>query len=198
MRRIIFCVIGLSLFAGSAAWAAAEDDDKNVRSSEKSSPSADKKPKETAKPLTDAGTNTGSNLGTNPGKPVAANPEVASELKELRQLVQEQAERLRGLQQRLAEVEGEVAAGKPGSTNAAATATDAVPPAALAESAASGELLAGAQPGVTQPAAAQPAAPQREEKRGKKNHCLCILQSERHILTPAAFWFPPPFTPRRT
>jgi hypothetical protein len=51
--------------------------------------------------------------------------------------VQEQAEKLHGLQQRLADVEGELAAGKSASTDAASYATSAVQPATPAESAAS-------------------------------------------------------------
>ncbi|MCU1242870.1 MAG: hypothetical protein JWO71_3596 [Candidatus Acidoferrum typicum] len=165
MRGIIFWVMAISLFSGSSARAAAGDDDKNARSSEKSSPTGDKKPSETAKPGTDPGRNPGGNLGTNPGKPAAANPEVASELKELRQLVQEQAERLRGLQQRLADVEGEVAAGKPGAASAAASATDAVQPATpTASTTASGEGLAVAQPEVPQPAAQETDHKEREKK----------------------------------
>ncbi|MGB4785013.1 MAG: hypothetical protein WAQ77_09860, partial [Candidatus Acidiferrum sp.] len=58
-------------------------------------------------------------------------------MKQLRQLVQEQAEQLRGLQQRLADVEGEVAVGKSASTDGAASATSAVQPATPADSAAS-------------------------------------------------------------
>ncbi len=121
MRRFILCLIAVSLSAGGRAWAAGGDDDKdkNVRSSDNSSPSGSKKPSETAK----AGTDPGGDGRIGAGKPSAANPEVASELKELRQLVQEQAERLRGLQQRLAEVEGEVAAGKPESTRTEVSAT---------------------------------------------------------------------------
>src|SRR5258708_28538762 len=115
MRGIISCVIAVSLFAGSPAWAAAGDDDKDARSNEKSSASAEKKPSETSNP--------GSNPGTNPGKkPAAANPAIESEVRQLRQLVQEQAEQLRGLQQRLADVEGEVAAGKSATTNPAPSA----------------------------------------------------------------------------
>src|SRR5882762_10750747 len=122
MRRFILCLIAVSLSAGGRAWAAGGDDDKdkNVRSSDNSSPSGSKKPSETAK----AGTDPGGDGRIGAGKPSAANPEVASELKELRQLVQEQADRLLGLQQRLAEVEGEVAAGK-ATTNTASSATAA-------------------------------------------------------------------------
>src|SRR5258707_5734898 len=49
MRGIISCVIAVSLFAGSSAWAAAGDDDKDARSNEKSSSSAESKPSETAR-----------------------------------------------------------------------------------------------------------------------------------------------------
>jgi hypothetical protein len=149
MRGIISCVIAVSLFAGSSAWAAAGDDDKDARSNEKSSSSAESKPSETAKP------------GSNPGKPAAANPAIESEVRQLRQLVQEQAERLRGLQQRLADVEGEVAAGKSATTNAASSATGAAEqPTTPAESAGST-----AQP----PAEPSPAATQEEDKnQGKK------------------------------
>jgi len=149
MRGIISCVIAVSLFAGSSAWAVAGDDDKDARSNEKSSSSAESKPSETAKP------------GSNPGKPAAANPAIESEVRQLRQLVQEQAERLRGLQQRLADVEGEVAAGKSATTNAASSATGAAEqPTTPAESAGST-----AQP----PAEPSPAATQEEDKnQGKK------------------------------
>jgi hypothetical protein len=84
-------------------------------------------------------------------------------------------------------VEGEVAAGKQGSANAAASATDAVPPGTRAESAASGELLAGAQPGVTQPAAAQPAAPQRDEKEREKKPSPLYFEIGRAHFTPGGF-----------
>ena len=105
MRRIIMCLIAASLFAGSSAWAAAGDDDKDARSGEKSRASAEKKATETPKP------------GANPGKPATANTALESEVQQLKQLVQEQADRLRGLQQRLADVEGEVAGGKPAATS---------------------------------------------------------------------------------
>ncbi len=160
MRRFILCLIAVSLSAGGRAWAAGGDDDKdkNVRSSDNSSPSGSKKPSETAK----AGTDPGGDGRIGAGKPSAANPEVASELKELRQLVQEQAERLRGLQQRLAEVEGEVAAGKPESTRTEVSATQ---PATPTESAtASGEGLAVAQPGAPQPAGQESEHKEREKK----------------------------------
>jgi len=171
MRGIIFCVIAVSLFTGSSVWAAAGDDDKNARSSEKSSSSGDKKPGETAKP------------GTNPGKPAVADPALASELKDLRQLVQEQAERLRGLQQRLAAVEGEVTASKPESTSAEASATDAAQPATPTESAtASGEGLAVAQPGVPQPAAAQ-----RDDKEREKKPSPLYFEIGRAKFTPGGF-----------
>ena len=149
MRGIISCVIAVSLFAGGSAWAAAGDDDKDARSNEKSNASAEKKPSERANP------------GSNPGKPAAANPAIKSEVQQLKQLVQEQAERLRGLQQRLADVEGKVAAGKPATANAASSATGAAEqPTTPAESAGST-----AQP----PAEPSPAATQEEDKgQGKK------------------------------
>ena len=120
MRAIILCLTAVSLFACNPSWAAGGDD-RNERSNEKSSPAAEKKSSETAKP----------------GKPATPNPAIESELQELRQLVQEQAEKLHGLQQRLADVEGELAAGKSASTDAASYATSAVQPATPAESAAS-------------------------------------------------------------
>ena len=102
---------------------------------------------------------------TSPGKTAAAKPELASELKELRSLVQEQAERLHGLQQRLAEVEAEVAASKPDSASRAASATDAAQPAIPAESAtASSDPPAMVRPGETQTAATQGDDKQRERK----------------------------------
>jgi hypothetical protein len=188
MRGIIFWVVALSLFSGSSAWAAAGDDDKNARSHEKSSTSGDKTASETAKPGTGPGNNPGGESGTNPGKPATAKPEVVSELKELRQLVQEQAERLRGLQQRLAEVEGEVAAGKPGSASAA-SARDAAPPAMRADSArASGELLAEAQPAVTQPGVPQqPAETQRDDKEREKKPSPLYFEIGRAKFTPGGF-----------
>src|SRR5882724_9335648 len=121
MRAIIPCLMAVSLFTCNPAGAAAGEDDRNERSNEKSSPAPEKKPSETAKS----------------GTPAAPNPAIESELQQLRQLVQEQAERLHGLQQRLADVEGAVAAGKSASTDGAASATSAVQPATRAESAAS-------------------------------------------------------------
>jgi len=172
MRGIIFCAIAVSLFTGNAARAVSRDDDKNTRSSEKSSP-ADKKPGEATKTRTDPN----GNPGTDSGKSATANPEVASELKELRQLVQEQAERLRGLQQRLAEVEGEVAGGKPASSGAEASA-DASQPAAATESAsASNEGLAGAQP----------AAPQSEHKEREKKPTPLYFEIGGAKFTPGGF-----------
>ena len=120
MRAIIPCLMAVSLFACNPSWAAGEDD-RNEPSNEKSSPAAEKKSSETAKP----------------GTPAAPNPAIESELQQLRQLVQEQAERLHGLQQRLADVEGELAAGKSAPTSAASSATSAVQPAPPSESAAS-------------------------------------------------------------
>ena len=121
MRGIIFCLIAVSLLASNPAWAAAGEDDRSERSNEKNSPAPEKKPSETAKS----------------GTPAAPNPAIESELQQLRQLVQEQAERIHGLQQRLANVEGAVAAGKSVSTDGASPATSAVQPATPAESAAS-------------------------------------------------------------
>jgi Ni/Co efflux regulator RcnB len=72
MRRIILCLIAASLFAGSSAWAAAGDDDKDAGSREKSRASAEKKATETPKP--------GTNPGTNPGKPATANTALESEV----------------------------------------------------------------------------------------------------------------------
>ena len=76
MRRIILCLIAASLFAGSSAWAAAGDDDKDARSREKSRASAEKKATETPKP--------GTNPGTNPGKPATANTALESEVQQLK------------------------------------------------------------------------------------------------------------------
>ena len=121
MRGIISCLIAISLFACNPAWGAAGEDDRDDRSNEKSSPSPEKRPSEAAKS----------------GTPAAQNPAIESELQQLRQLVQEQAERLHGLQQRLADVEGEVAAGKSAPTNAASSPTSAMQPATPPESAAS-------------------------------------------------------------
>jgi hypothetical protein len=87
--------------------------------------------------------------------------------------VQEQAERLRGLQQRLTEVEGEVAAGKPASTNAASSATAAAQPATSAEAVAS---------------SAQPSAARQEDDKdqGKKPSPL-YFEIGRAKFTPGGF-----------
>src|SRR5260370_11691046 len=122
MRGMPFSLLAVSLLAGSSAWATGANDDKDARSSEKSSPSPEKKPSETSR------------HGANPGTPPAANAALESEVQQLRQLVQEQAERLRGLQQRLTDVEGEIAVGKPASTSTAPSATATVQPATSAES----------------------------------------------------------------
>jgi hypothetical protein len=129
MRKVILCLMAVTFFAGSFAWAGG-DDDKGARSGEKtSSRSPGTKPSESAKPEI----------------PAAPNPALESELQQLRQLVQEQAEQLRGLQHRLADVEGEVTAGKSVSTSAAPSATAPVQPATPAESAASSAQLPAAR-----------------------------------------------------
>src|ERR1700675_3822912 len=112
MRGIISCLIAVSLFACNPASAAAREDDRNERSNENNSPAPEKKPSEAAKS----------------GTPAAPNPAIESELQQLRQLVQEQAERLHGLQQRLADGEGEVAAGKSAPTSAAPSPTPGMQP----------------------------------------------------------------------
>jgi hypothetical protein len=160
MRAILLCLLAVSFSAGSPAQAAAGDDDKNARSAEKGNASAEKLSKAKAE------TDSGSNPGTNSGKPAAANPAIESEVQQLRQLVQEQAERLRGLQQRLADVEGEIAASKPGSGSALASATDAQPAASAESATASVRPPAVIQPqsGVGQPAATQGEGKEREKK----------------------------------
>jgi TolA-binding protein len=190
MRRIILCLIVASLFAGSSAWAAAGDDDKNAKSNEKSRTSTEKKATEAPKP--------GANPGSNPGEPATANPALQSEVQQLKQLVQEQADRLRGLQQRLAEVESEVA-GKPSTTNTAASvtaagitaadattvgatnegATGAGQPAALTESAGS----------TAQPAAAPSRAATQEEnnKHQEKKPSPLYFEIGRAHFTPGGF-----------
>jgi hypothetical protein len=175
MRKIILCLMAVSLFASSSARAGAGDDDKNPPPREKSSPSGDKKPSDAAK--------AGTVPASNPARPAAANPAIASELQELRQLVQEQAERLRGLQQRLADVEGEVAATKPASASVAASATEAAQPAASAESAAA----SGEPPTAAQPAAPQPAAQQREDKEREKKPSPLYFEIGRAKFTPGGF-----------
>src|SRR5258708_13028588 len=106
MRGIISYVIAASLFAaGSSAWAAAGDDDKYSRPSEKTSALSGKKPSETGDPAT----NSGSNLG-NPGKPAPASPALDSEVRQLRKLVQEKANRPPGLHTPLANLQSEVSA----------------------------------------------------------------------------------------
>ncbi len=162
MRGIISYVIAASLFAaGSSAWAAAGDDDKYSRPSEKTSALSGKKPSETGDPAT----NSGSNLG-NPGKPAPASPALDSEVRQLRQLVQEQADRLRGLQQRLADVEGEVAAGKPAVTNAASSATAAQP---------------------ATPAEPPPTATQEEDKNREKKPSPLYFEIGRAKFLPGGF-----------
>lgn len=192
MRGILSCLLAVSLCAESSAWAAAGDGDEDARPSEKSKPSTDKT-RGTSKPGTNLGSNPGTNLGVNPTKPAAAKPEVASELQELRQLVQEQAERLRGLQQRLADVEGEVAASKPASASAAASAAGAVQPATASESAAASSKLsavaqpAGLPPSIAQSGAAQPAAPQRDDKEREKKPSPLYFEIGRAHFTPGGF-----------
>src|SRR5712664_688775 len=156
MRGIISCLIAVCLFACNPAWAAAGEDDRNERSNEKSNPAAEKKPSETAKSGTTA----------------APNPAIESELQQLRQLVQEQAERLHGLQQRLADVEGELAAGKSAPTNAASSATSAVQPAPPAESAAS---------------SAPPAARQRNDGDQEKKPSPLYFEIGKAKFTPGGF-----------
>jgi hypothetical protein len=193
MRGILLCLLAVSLCAGSSAWAAAEDGDENARSNEKSTPSTEKRPREAAKPGSNLGSNPRTSPGASPTKPAAAKPEVAWELQELRQLVQEQAERLQGLQQRLADVEGEVAASKPASANAAASSGDAMQSATPVESAAaSGEPLAAAQPAglprsIPQPGSAQPAARQAEEKEREKKPSPLYFEIGRAHFTPGGF-----------
>jgi hypothetical protein len=171
MRKIILCLIVVSLFAGGSASAAARDGDKASRSNQKSSPSAEKKASEMAKP------------GSNPEKPAAANPALASEVQQLKQLVQEQAERLRELQQRLVDVEGEVAASKPTLASSAASVKDAKQPAMPVEAAvASGEPLA-----VAQSALPQPAARQRDDKEREKKPSPLYFEIGRAKFSPGGF-----------
>src|SRR5882724_9224895 len=156
MRGIISCLIAATLFASNPAWAAAGEDDRNERSNEKSSPAPEKKPNEAAKS----------------GTPAAPDPAIESELQQLRQLVQEQAERLRGLQQRLADVEGAVAAGKSASTNGASLATSAVQPVTSTESAAS---------------SAPPAARQRNDGDQEKKPSPLYFEIGKAKFTPGGF-----------
>jgi hypothetical protein len=116
MRIIILCVIAIGLEASSAI--AAADDDKGARSTEKTrASSSSATPTDTAKAET----------------PRALSA-LESELQQLRQLVQEQNDRLRGLQQRLADIEGQLAAAKPDSDTAAHSATPTEQPSTPAES----------------------------------------------------------------
>ena len=199
MRRIILCLIATSLFAGSSAWAAAGDDDKNARSSEKSRASTEKKATEAPK--------SGANPGGNLGEAATANPGLQSEVQQLKQLVEEQADRLRGLQQRLAEVEGEVAAGKPSTTNTAASATAAGVPTADATTVGATTLsattlgattvgaISAGQPATptesadsaAQPAAAPPAATQEENKHQEKKPSPLYFEIGRAHFTPGGF-----------
>jgi hypothetical protein len=165
--------MALSLFTGGSARASTGDDDKNAGSS--GNASADKVASGTAKP------------GTDHGKAAGANPEVASELKELRQLVQEQAERLRKVQQRLADMEGELAASKPESTSADAAAIDAAQPAATTKSSnVSGEVLGTAQPTGAQPGS-QPAGQESEHKEREKKPSPLYFEIGRAKFTPGGF-----------
>ena len=137
MQRIVLCLTAAGLLAAGSTWAARGDDDKDARA-EKSSPSPATKSSETAK------------SETNPKTP-AANPALDAEVQRLRQLVQEEVERLRGLQQRLTDVEGKLAAGEPASTNAASRATAATQPPPTTEAAgASAPPVAEPRPGATQ------------------------------------------------
>ena len=185
MRAILLCLLAVSFSAGSSAWAAAGDDDKNGPSAEKGNASAGKLSKAKAE------TDSGSNPGTNTGKPAAANPAIESEVQQLRQLVQEQAERLRGLQQRLADVEGEIAAGKTASGSTLASTTAVAQPAAPAESTtASAQPPAVIQPtatGVPQPGVGQPAATQGEEKEREKKPSPLYFEIGRAKFTPGGF-----------
>ena len=116
MRTIILCLIAIGLEASSSI--AAADDDKGARSTEKTrASSSSATPPETAKAET-------------PRAPSA----LESELQQLRQLVQEQNDQLRGLQQRLADIEGQLAAAKSDSDTAAHSATPAEQPSTPAES----------------------------------------------------------------
>jgi hypothetical protein len=92
--------------------------------------------------------------------------------------VHEQADRLRGLQQRLADVEGEVAGGKRAATNAASSATAAEQPVTPTESAA-----ASAQP----PAEPPPAATQEENKNQGKKPSPLYFEIGRAKFTPGGF-----------
>lgn len=187
MRAILLCLLAVSFSAGSPAWAAAGDDDKNGRSAEKGNASAEKLSKAKAE------TDSGSNPGTNTGKPAAADPAIESEVQQLRQLVQEQVERLRGLQQRLADVEGEIAASKPASGSTVASAPGAALRAAPAESTtASAQPPAviqptGTEPGAGQPGVGQPAATQGEEKEREKKPSPLYFEIGRAKFTPGGF-----------
>ena len=180
MRRIILCLIAASLFAGSSAWAAAGDDDKNARSSEKSRASTEKKATEAPKP--------GANPGSNPGEPATANPGLQSEVQQLKQLVQEQADRLRGLQQRLAEVEGEVAAGKPSTTNTAASVTAADATTVGATTAGQPAVLTESAGSTAQPTAAPSrATTQEENKHQERKPSPLYFEIGRAHFTPGGF-----------
>jgi hypothetical protein len=122
MRKTIVCLIAVRLLVCGCALAAG-DDEKNSRPTEKTGSSASNTKSESEK--------------------TAVPPALESELKELRQLVQEQNDRLRGLQQRLSDVEGQVAAAKAASGTPAGTATPRVQPTDPAESAKSNSNTTG-------------------------------------------------------
>jgi hypothetical protein len=177
MRGILLCLLAVSLGTGSSAWAAG-DDDENTRSSEKTTPSADKKPGDTGNPGTSSKSKPRANPGTNPGKPAAANAALESEVQQLKQIVEEQADRLRGLQQRLADVEGQMAAGQPASTSVNSSTTAAARPATSAESAA-----ASAQP----PAEPPTATTQEGEKGQQRKPSPLYFEIGRAKFTPGGF-----------
>jgi hypothetical protein len=121
MRNVFFWLVAVTFFAGSFAWAGGDDDKDKSSGENASGPSSGAKPGESAKALI----------------PSAESEVVESELKQLRQLVREETERLQDLQQRLAEVEAEVAARKSVSTSPGFSSTVPGQPAKPVESIAS-------------------------------------------------------------
>ena len=164
MRQIILCLVVLCLFAIGSASAAAGDDD-NTRSNGKTSTPAEKHLTDNAKAATSS----------------ASGPAVGSELLELRHMVQEQLERLHELQQRLADVEGEVAAGKSDAIEPAAPETTAVSSAAHAEG------HAEPQPSGPSDASAQPPARAPHDEGTQAKPSPLYFEIGRAKFTPGGF-----------
>ena len=176
MRKTIVCLIAVRLLACGCALAAG-DDDKDSRATEKTGSSS-------------------SNTKSSESGKTTASPALESELKELRQLVQEQNERLRGLQQRLSDVEGQVAAAKSASDTSADSATPAVQPSGPVDSGKSNSDTAGpsATPSLapsnaaeSSTADAQPATAGQGTQEAKEKPSPLYFEIGRARFTPGGF-----------